>query len=132
MVPSRAIQSIFSRAGTSLASLELSAEGLTTLVDRPRRIHPGIEFDLAKGVFVLDNVLLKNRKQRLRLLRTDVDSLKICDFDLGLALLLQGAEDQEEVPDVDADLNAIGVVLAVGRRIGQFDIGLRGHHGLSV
>jgi hypothetical protein len=29
-------------------------------------------------------------------------------------------------------LHAVGVVLAVGRRIGQFDIGLRGHHGLSV
>jgi hypothetical protein len=115
-----------------LASLEPSAEGLTTLVDRPRRIHPGIEFDLAKGVFILNDVLLKNREQRLRLLRTDVDSLKICDFDLRLALLLQGAEDQEEVPNVDADLHAVGVVLAVGRRIGQFDIGLRGHHGLSV
>jgi len=88
------------------------------------RHHARIEFDFAEGVFVSSDVLLQHAEQGLGLLGTEVDSLKILDFDLRLALLEQSAENEEEIPDVDADLHAVGVVLAVVGSVGQLDGGL--------
>ena len=63
-------------------------------------------------------------EQSLRLLWTQIDPLEISDFDLCLSLLLQCAEDQEEVPYIHAHLHAVRIVLAIGRITDQFDIGL--------
>ncbi len=79
----------------------------------PGRMHPWIQLDFSEGVFVLDDILLQDGEQRLGLLRTNVDSLKITDFDLVLALLLKGSKYQEEVPDVHSYLDAVGVVFAI-------------------
>src|SRR5271169_7116334 len=76
-------------------------------------MHARIQLDLAEGGLVVRQVLLQDGVQRLGLLRAQIDALKIADFDLGFVLLLQGAEHQEEVPDIDPHLNAVGVVLAV-------------------
>ena len=58
--------------------------------------HARIEFDLPKGVFVVDQILLKNRVQSLCLLRAQIDTLKIADVHAGFILLLQRAEYQEK------------------------------------
>src|SRR5689334_3867600 len=70
-----------------------------------------IEFDFAKRIFVVDQILLKNGEQRLGLLRTEIDALKVADVDAGLVLLLKSPEDKEEVPDVHTNLHAVGVAL---------------------
>ena len=51
--------------------------------------------------------------------------MKIKYFDVILCLLLESAEDQEEIPDVDSYLNAISVALPVLRAVDQLDVGLR-------
>jgi len=93
--------------------------------------HSGIELDLAECTFVARYVLLQNRNQGLGLLRAQVNALKISDLDLGIALLLQGAKDEEEVPDADAHLHTVGVVFTIVRGIEQVDFGLsrNGHAG---
>jgi hypothetical protein len=88
-------------------------------------LHVRIEFDLAEGAFVIGHVLMQDRRQRLRLLRAQIDTLKIAHFDLILSLLLHGAENQKEVPDADADLNAISVGFAIFGSIDQIKIRLR-------
>ena len=47
------------------------------------------------------------------------------DFNLGFALLLHGSEDQKEIPNIHANLHAVGIGLAVVRSVHQPDIGLR-------
>src|ERR1700747_1617800 len=97
------------------------------LMHRARSHHSRVEFNLAKGTLISRNVLLENRHKCLCLLRTQIDSLKITDFHLSLALLLQGAEHQEEIPNIYAHLHAVSIVFAVVRRVEQLDIGLRGY-----
>ncbi len=84
---------------------------------RPSRSHPRIELDLAKRAFVARHILLQKSQQSLGLLRAQVNSLKIADLNVGLALLLQGAEDKKKVPYIDPHLYAVRVVLPVGRII---------------
>ncbi len=50
---------------------------------------------------------------------------KFLDLHLSFGLLLQCAENQEKVPDIDSHLHAIGIIFAVGGVVRQFDIGLR-------
>jgi len=97
------------------------------------RGHAGIELDLAEGAFVSGDILLQNGHERFGLLRAQIDALKVADLDLGLGWLLHGAEDKEEIPDVDADLNAVGVVFAIIRSMAELDVGLvRRVHANSV
>src|SRR5580765_5226147 len=72
-------------------------------------LHAGIEFDFAKSAFVVGDVLVKDCRQRLGLLRAQINPLKIADLYLILRLLLHSSKDEEKVPDVDADLNAVGI-----------------------
>src|SRR4051795_6516458 len=72
-----------------------------------------IEFDLTKGLLVLDDVLLHDEEQRLGLLRAQIDSLKIVDLDAGAFGGLHGSEAKEEVPYIDTNLHGVGVVFAV-------------------
>ena len=88
------------------------------LVDRA----PGracVQFDFPEGVFVARNILLQDCHQGLGLLRTEVDSLKIADLDLAFVLLVQGSENEEEIPDIYPHLHAVGIVLAIVGRIDQ-------------
>lgn len=95
------------------------------LVNRSRRRHARIEFDLAESRFVTRHILLQEPQQRLRLLWAEIDSLEIADVHLRLGLLLQGPKYQKKVPDIHAHLHAIGVILTVGGVVRQLDIGLR-------
>src|SRR5579862_5790326 len=84
-----------------------------------------IELDLAKGIFVVHQVLLQDGVQRLGLLRTQVHALKIAHVHASFVLLLQRPEHQKKVPDVDPHLHAIGVVLAVVGSVRQLKCRLR-------
>ena len=102
--------------------MHLSYEFL--LVHRPRRVHPRVEFDLSERTFVTGDILLQKPEQCLGLLRTEVDALEVANLDLIFGLLLQGAEDHEEVPDIHPHLHAVGIGFAVIGRIDQLDVRL--------
>src|SRR5438876_5390435 len=104
------------------------------LVDRAGSHHTRVELDFAERAFISSHILLQDCRQSFRLLRAQIDTLEIADFHLGFALLLQGTEYQEEIPDVDPHLHAVGVVLAILGSVDQFDVGLSWirHRKLSV
>src|SRR5450432_424656 len=95
------------------------------LVHRALLPHAGVEFDLAEGALVSADVLLQQAEERLGLLRAEIDALEVLDLDLSFGLLLQGAEDEEEVPDVHTHLHAVGVILAILGSVHELQIGLR-------
>lgn len=96
-------------------------------------MHAGIQFYLAERVFILTHILLQDGEESLCLLGTDVNALEVYDLDLSFALLLQSAEYQEEVPDIDPDLHTVGIVLAVGRSVNQLNVWLHWHvHSVPV
>src|SRR5256885_3168782 len=79
------------------------------------------ELDLAECVFVLRYVLLQYVEQRLGLLGAYIDALKILDGDLVGSGLIDDAEEQKEIPQVDTDLHAVRVVFPVIGGVGQVD-----------
>ena len=84
------------------------------LVDRAAgRRELRLEREGAEGLLVLGEVVAEDVQQRLGLLGTEVDALEVVDLDLVGRLLVHGAEDEEEVPDAHADLDAVGVAVAV-------------------
>src|SRR5208282_953879 len=88
-----------------------------------------VKFDLAERSLVVRHVLLQERHERLGLLRTEIDPLKVSQFHLRLRTLLHGAENEEEIPDIHADLHAVGVGIAVLGGLYEFHIRLvRGMH----
>lgn len=93
-------------------------------MDRAGNRHARIKFDLTECAFVSGDVLLQDGEQSFGLLRAEINPLKILNFDLIFGLLLQRAENEEEIPDVDAHLDAVGVGLAVLGSVDQLDIGL--------
>ncbi len=97
--------------------------------------NPGIEFDLAKRAFVVRHVLMQDRRQRLRLLGTQINALKIAHLNLIFRLLLHGPEYQEKIPDIDPHLHTVGIGLAVIGIVDDIKIRLRGNdhkpHSLS-
>src|SRR5438309_4211578 len=94
------------------------------LIHRTSRSHPRIQLDLTECALVPADILLQQSQQRFRLLWTQINSLEILDLDLSFALLLQRAENQKEIPDVDPHLHAIGIVLAICGVVYQFDVRL--------
>jgi len=95
--------------------------------------HTRVELDFAECVFVAGDVLLQKSEQGLGLLRAEIDALKIANVDLVLTLLLQGAEGEEEIPDIHTHLHAVGVGLAIVGGMDDFDVGLRWEsHNLAV
>src|ERR1700752_1405669 len=75
--------------------------------------HARVQLDFAEGILVPGHILLQHSEQCLGLLRAQINSLEVLDLYLRFSLLQQGSENQEEIPDVDADLHAVGVVFAV-------------------
>src|SRR5579872_3974004 len=85
------------------------------LVHRALGTHARVKLDFPEGAFIPGDILLQKTQQCLGLLRTQIDALEVFDLDMALGLLLQRAEDQEEVPDVDPHLHTVGIVFAVLR-----------------
>jgi hypothetical protein len=94
-------------------------------------LHAGIEFDLTERAFIIGHILVEDRRQRLGLLRAQIDSLKVAHLYLILRLLLHGAEDEKKVPDVHADLHAVGVGFPILGSVHNAEIRLSriDHHG---
>ena len=78
----------------------------------------GLQRDFSKGGFILRHVLRKQVRQCLGLLRAQEHALKVDDGNAIGAALIDGAERQEKVPQTDADLNTVGVILAIVGAIG--------------
>jgi hypothetical protein len=87
--------------------------------------HLRVKFDFAECGLVSSDVLLQQSQQRLGLLRAQINSLEVANLDLSFVLLLDSAEGEEKIPDIDAHLHAIGVVLAVIGGVAQLDLWLR-------
>ena len=112
-------QSSQGRASSSVSILD-HAECLVWLVDGALREIVGLRFERerAEGLLVLGDVLPQHVPQGLGLLRTQVDGLVIADGHLVGALAGGETEDELEIPNADADLDAVGVGLAVIGRLG--------------
>jgi hypothetical protein len=85
---------------------------------------PWFEGDGAKGVLILEQVLLQHIAQCLGLLWAEVNGLEGVDGDLFGRFLISGAEGESEVPDALLHLNAVGIALAVLGRPLQNDVRL--------
>ena len=99
----------------------------------PAGAHPRVEFDFAESGLVAGDVLLQQPEQSLGLLRAQVDALKVANLDLGFALLLHSAKDEEEIPHIHSHLHTVGIGFPILGRIGQLDVGLwRNTHRKAV
>src|SRR6266436_10341701 len=110
------------------------AEARRPSMHRPPGHHAGVQFDFPEGAFVSGHVVLQNPQQRFGLLWAQIDALEVLNFHLGFTLLQQRSKDQEEIPDIDPNLHAVGVALSIVAGIAQFDVGLIwvGHRDASV
>lgn len=95
-----------------------------TLVNWTLRPHSWIKLDFAEGTLISRYILLQQSKQSFCLLRAEIDALEISDLDLRFGLLLQGAKCEEEIPDINAHLDAVGIVLAVRGVVRKLHVGL--------
>src|SRR5438094_4468854 len=84
--------------------------------------HARVELDLPKRAFIASDILLQNRHERLGLLWTEINSVKITHLDLRLALLLPCTEDQEKIPDIHAHLHAGRIALAILVCVNALDV----------
>jgi len=83
-----------------------------------------IELNLAKGGLIIGDILLQERHEGLGLLRAEVDALEVAQLHLGFGSLLHGAEHEEKIPDVHADLDTVGIGFAVVRSLDKLQIRL--------
>jgi len=84
------------------------------LIDRSLRevVAVRLQVKCAEGLLVLGQVLSQHVPQSLGLLRAEENRIVVADGDLVGSVARSQAEDQLEVPDADADLDAVGVGLA--------------------
>src|SRR5579884_2235395 len=89
-----------------------------------------LELDFPKCRLILIDVLLQNVEQSFRLLRAEIDALKVGNRNAIGRVLIDGAEHQKKVPQVHPDLHAIRIAFAIVGGLGQLDLGLtlRGSH----
>src|SRR5579884_2502526 len=80
--------------------------------------------NFAESGLVLRQVLRQHVGKRLGLLRADIDALEVVDLHVLRRGLVHSAEHKEEIPQIDADLNAVGVALTVVPGIGELDFRL--------
>jgi hypothetical protein len=97
------------------------------LVDGALREIVGLrlERESSKSLFVLGDVLAEHVQEGLGLLGAQVDCLMVFDGDLVGTLAGSQSEDELEIPHADANLNAVGVGLAVIGRLGEIELRLR-------
>src|SRR5579871_5132320 len=81
-----------------------------------------LQLNFTEGGFVLRDVLLEDVQKGFRLLRADINSLKIMYSDGVGTGLIDPAEHQQEVPQIDADLHAVSVIFPIFGRIDQLDL----------
>jgi len=106
-------------------SIRLPARcGMPLLLDDASRVLR-FEPDFTESAFVLTDVLLEDIEQGFCLLGTDIDALKILNRHTFRSSLIHSAEQQQEVPQVDAYLNAVGIIFPVVRRLRQLNFGSR-------
>src|SRR6202041_3047873 len=86
---------------------------------------PWFERDGAKGVLILEQVLLQQTAQCLGLLWAEVNRLEGVDGDLLDRFLVGGAEGKAEVPHAFLHLHAVGITLAIIGRSLQNALRLR-------
>jgi len=84
----------------------------------------GLKIQFAEGLLVLGEVLPKNVPKGLGLLRTQVDSLVVLDAQLVGAFRICLAENQMEIPYAYADLDTVGVCVAISGCLDDVDAGL--------
>src|SRR5947208_16357199 len=96
----------------------------TLLVDRAGGMGELLKGDGAEGLLVLGQIMAEHVPEGFGLLRAEVDALEVPDGELVRALLTHSAEDEEEVPYAHADLDAVGVAVAVVLGAGEFEGGL--------
>ncbi len=95
----------------------------TRLVEGTFGSRNGLDGERAEGLLVLGEILAEHIPESLGLLRAEVDSLEAGEHDLVGGILAHGAEAEEEVPDAHADLNAVGVALAIIFGLGELESG---------
>src|ERR1700693_3559803 len=76
-----------------------------------------LQLDFSEGGLVLRDILRQDVQERLGLLRAQVNTLEVVDQHVLGCGLVHRSEHQEEVPEIDAYLNAIGIALAVIRSV---------------
>jgi hypothetical protein len=97
----------------------------TLLVDGTVRLGELLlEREGTEGLLVLGEIAAEDVPESFGLLGAEVDALEVLDGELVGVLLRHGAEDQEEVPDAHANLNAVGVAVAVVLGVAEFEGGL--------
>ena len=84
----------------------------------------GLEGQGAERLLILGDILTEHIPKSFCLLRAEVDGLVIADGDLVRGIAGSQAEDELEVPDADAYLDAVGVSFAVIGGLGQGYLGL--------
>jgi len=99
------------------------------LAGEPGSLHEagagaGFEADFAERGLVLADVLLEDVQQCLGLLGAHVDALEVLDLHVFGRGLVERTEHEEKVPEVDADLDAVGVALTVVGSFFEHDAGL--------
>src|SRR5512145_566823 len=96
------------RPGCSSGNRLAAVSGITQyLLHDAARVRAGarLQADFAEGRFVLVDVLLQHVEQGLGLLGAEVDALEVADGDRVGLRGLQRAEQEEEVPQADAELH---------------------------
>jgi hypothetical protein len=94
---------------------------VTLLVDGTAGVRELLEGDGAEGLLVLGEVVAEDVPEGLGLLGAEIDALEVGDAELLWGLLGHGAEDEEEVPDAHADLDTVGVSVAVVRGVRELE-----------
>src|SRR5215469_14969399 len=82
----------------------------------------GLQPDFAKSRLILVHVLLQHVQKSLGLLRADVNPLEILNRNLVRSCLIHTPEQKQEIPQIHANLDAVCIVLAIFRRIGELDL----------
>ena len=85
-----------------------------------------IERNRAERLLVLSQIVTQNIEQRLCLLGAQVDSLKILYIQFVGLFLAHRAEDEKKIPHGHTNLHAVGVTVAVVRRIDEIKLRLGG------
>lgn len=71
------------------------------------------QLDLSESSFILSDILLNQSQKRFCLLWAQINTLKILYFHVLRLCLVNRAEQQKKVPEVDSNLDAVGISFPV-------------------